>query len=93
MPGFQFERDPGSDPAIDEDAHEQPDRAGEIASQHIGQPVFTFQDARVADGQDIKHAVNLKWDEQPAIFPCAYWRCKAEEEQEAIIGHVMLCMA
>ena len=85
--------DPLCDPAIEEDAHEQPDGAGEVASQHIGQPVFAFEDARVADSEDVKHAVNLKGNKEPAKLPCAYWRRKAEEKQETIIGYVMLGVA
>ena len=91
--GFQLQGDPGGDPAIEEDAHEQPEGTGEVAGQHVGQPVFAFEYTGVADGEDVKHAIYLKRDENPAIFPCAYRRRKAEEEQETIIGNIVFGVA
>jgi hypothetical protein len=93
LPGFQLQGYPGGDPAIEEDAHEQPEGTGEVAGQHVGQPVFTFEYTGVADAEDVKHAIYLKRDENPAIFPCPYRRRKAEEEQETIIGNIVFGVA
>src|SRR5215469_15244524 len=93
LPVLQYQGDPGGDPAIEENAHQEPDGAGDVACQHIGQPVFAFIDARKADGQNIHHTVHLKWNENPAILPGAHRRREAEEKQEAIIGDIVFGMA
>ncbi len=93
MSGFQFQGDPGGDPAIEEDAHEQPEGTGEVAGKHVGQPVCACEYTGEADGEDVKHEIYLKWDEKPAIFPGAYWRRKAEEEQETIIDDIVFGVA
>src|SRR5579884_2200507 len=83
----------GSDnPAIEEDGQTCPEQARQVSGQHIGEPVFSLQYARIADGENNQHRDNLEWNQCPAIAPLADGFREAEVKEKAIKGNIPGCM-
>src|SRR5579885_1978267 len=77
-----------NNPAIEEDCQACPEQARQVSGQYIGEPVFSLQNTRIADGENNQHRDNLERDQRPAIAPLVHWFGEAEVEEKAIKGNV-----
>src|SRR6476659_4388291 len=81
-----------SDPTIEKDEKEQIDDTFKIAPKYIGEPMIAFEHTRVANDENIIDGEKLEGQQEPTIAPLTHRFGKAQVEQEAIIGHIMLGM-
>src|SRR5437773_10830701 len=77
-------------PAIEEDEEKQPEHPGEIAPQHIGQPVFTSIDTRKANRENHYYCQDLQWQQEPIIAPLTHGSGETQIEEKAIIDNIVL---
>src|SRR6266699_2782964 len=72
---------------IQDDEQVEQECVGEVARQGIGDPVRAGQHAGIANDENIQNSEDLEWQQHPVITPLAYGFCKAQIQQEAIIGY------
>src|SRR6266571_2542202 len=71
-------------PLIQADKQRQPERAREITTQDIEEPVFALIYSGKAYQQDVERGKDLQGDQRPAITPCTHGARKTEIQQKAI---------
>ena len=88
MPSLQY----ACRPLVQADKQHQPERAREITTQNIEEPVFALINPGKAYQQDIERGKDLQGDQRQAVTPCAHGPGETQVHQKAVKEHHVAAM-